>query len=136
MMMMMAVARPVRSQDSTNPVRSATDAARERERQERAGLPIAKGTLTSIDFARHEIQLKTVDGVQTLLYTLRTYVFRSKQKITVDGLKVGETIAVRFDTDPAGVRTIVRIKAYAPSGGDAPAPAPPTDTKQPARPSS
>lgn len=99
-----------RSEESTNQVRSATETAREEARERRASLPIAKGTLQDIDLFRRQLKLKTEDGVRTFTYTTRTYVFRDKEKITADKLKVGEVIAVRFDTDKDGNHTLTRIK--------------------------
>ncbi len=121
---------PVRSEDSTNQVKSATDLAREKARQQRRNLPFTKGTLRDIDFLRHELRLATVDGVRTFTYTPRTYIFRDKTKVTVDQLKTGEIIALRFNTDNDGVSTIVRIKAYGtPTAGAAP-PGPAISTNQ------
>jgi hypothetical protein len=106
---------PARGEDSTNQVRSAT----ERAGLERRKLPFAKGTLTGIDFLRHELRLKTADGAQTFLYTPRTYIFRDKDKITVDKLKIGEIVAVRFTTNNDDISTLVRIKVYASPTADA-----------------
>ena len=78
----------------------------------RAKLPFAKGTLDSIDLFRHQLKLKTGDGLRTFSYTANTYIFRGKEKITPDGLKVGETIALRFYTDADGQVLVRRIKAY------------------------
>ena len=114
----------VRSEDSTNRVKSATDLAREQARQQRQNLPFAKGTLKGIDFLRHELKLKTVDGVRTFTYTPRTYIFRDKDKVTVDKLKIGEIIALSFNTGNDGVSTVVRINAYGPPVPGAPPPGP------------
>jgi hypothetical protein len=105
---------PARPEDSTNQVRSTTGMAG----QERRKLPFAKGALTDIDFQRHELKVKTADGVQKFFYTPRTYIFRDKDKITVDKLKIGEIIAVRFTTDNNDINTLVRIKAYGSSAAD------------------
>jgi Cu/Ag efflux protein CusF len=123
---------PVRSEDPTNQVRSATDAAREDAMQRRAKLPIAKGTLKEVDLLRHQLKLTTEDGVQTFTYTARTYMFRDKDKITADKLKVGEIVALRFETDKDGNTTIIRIKTYSatPTSNAAP-PNPPASTNQP-----
>lgn len=128
---MLLACAPVQSGDSTNQVGSATSGARETASQQRRKQSFAKGTLTNIDLLRHELKLKTVDGVQTYSYTLRTYIFRDKDKVTVDKLKIGEIIAVRFNTDNNGVSTIVRIKAYGPLTADATPPESSTSTNQP-----
>jgi Cu/Ag efflux protein CusF len=101
----------VQSGDSTNQVKSTADLAREQARQ-RQNLTFAKGTLMDIDFLRHKLRLKTVDGVRTFAYTPQTYIFRDKDKVTVDKLRTGEIIALRFNTDTDGVNNVVRIKAY------------------------
>jgi len=121
----------VRAQESTNPVGSATETVREEARQQRARRPIAKGTLQAVDLLRRQLKLKTEDGVHTFTYTARTYIFRDREKITADKLKVGEVIAVRFDTDKDGNRTLTRIKTDNPTPS-APAflPGPPASTNQ------
>jgi Cu/Ag efflux protein CusF len=128
---MLLACAPVQSEDSTNQVRSATGGAREKASQERRKLPFAKGTLTNIDFLRHELKLKTADGVQAFFYTPRTYIFRDRDKVTVDKLKIGEIIAVRFNTDNNGISTIVRIKAYGPPTTDVAPPESSTSTNGP-----
>ena len=89
-----------------------TRAARDEAAQRRAKLPFAKGTIESLDLLRHQFKLKTEDGVRTFTYTANTYIFRGKEKITPDGLKTGETIALRFYTDSEGQILVRRIKAY------------------------
>ena len=114
-------------QDATN---STSGDAREEAKQHRAALPFAKGTIESIDLLRHQIKLKTKDEVRTFTYTAGTYIFRGKEKITPDGLKTGETIALRVYTDQEGQVLVRRIKAY----GIAPsAPAEPPVTAEPAK---
>jgi len=78
-------------------------------------MPIAKGTIKEIDLLRHQIKLTTEDGLRTFTYTSRTYIFRDKEKITADNLKVGEVIALRFSTDKNGNVVVLRIKARTPS---------------------
>jgi hypothetical protein len=67
-----------------------------------------------VDLLRHLLKLKTEDGVRTFTYTPQTYMFRDKNKITVDKLKVGEIIAVRLATDKDGTTTVSRLKAQGP----------------------
>jgi len=128
--LMCVVSTTVRSEDSTNQVRSAADLAREQARQQRQKQTFTKGTLKDIDFLRHELKLKTVDGVRTFTYTPQTYIFRDKARVAVDNLKTGEIIALRFNTDRDGVSTVVRIKAYGPPTTDGPPPGPPISTNQ------
>jgi Cu/Ag efflux protein CusF len=108
-----SVATPVRCEVSTNQVKSATELAREEAKQRRARLPIAKGTLKEVDLLRHQLKLTTEDGLRTFTYSAQTYVFRDKDRITVDQLKRGEIIALRFDTDKDGKATVTRIKVQA-----------------------
>ena len=95
---------------------------REEAQQRRASLPFAKGTLDSIDLLRHQLKLKIENNLRTFTYTANTYIFRGKEKITPEGLKAGEIIALRFYTDNEGQVLVRRIKAYgtAPSAGAEP----------------
>ncbi|HUJ72952.1 MAG TPA: hypothetical protein VLZ30_11965 [Verrucomicrobiae bacterium] len=108
--LVVSTATPVRCQVSTNQVKSAQEQAHEEGKQRRARLPIAKGVLKEIDLLRHQLKLTTEDGVRTFTYTERTYIFRDKEKITVDKLNRGEVIALRFDTDKDGNAIVNRIK--------------------------
>jgi Cu/Ag efflux protein CusF len=103
------------SQDATNRVKSSVEIARDEARQRRAKMPIAKGAIKEIDLLRHQIKLTTEDGVRTFTYTSRTYIFRDKDKITVDALKIGEIVALRFNTDGDGNVVVLRIKARTPA---------------------
>jgi|HubBroStandDraft_6_1064221.scaffolds.fasta_scaffold371164_2 Cu/Ag efflux protein CusF len=103
------------AQDSTNQVRSSAETAREEARQRRAKMPIAKGTIKEIDLLRHQLKLVTEDGLRTFTYTSRTYIFRDKEKITADNLKVGEIVALSFNTDKDGNVLVQRIKARTPA---------------------
>ena len=118
------------SQEATNPVKSSAETTREEARQRRAKMPIAKGTIKEIDLLRHQLKLTTEDGLRTFTYTSRTYIFRDKEKIAADNLKVGEVIALRFNTDKDGNVLVLRIKARTPS--ELMEPPPPTSAgKQP-----
>jgi len=106
---------PARAQDSTNQVGSSAQTAREEARQRRAKMPIAKGTIKEIDLLRHQLKLVTEDGLRTFTYTSRTYIFRDKEKVTADNLKVGEIVALSFTTDKDGNVLVQRIKARTPA---------------------
>jgi Cu/Ag efflux protein CusF len=112
--LVISIATPVRCEVSTNQVKSATELAHEEGKQRRARLPIAKGVLKQVDLLRHQLKLTTEDGVRTFTYTERTYIFRDKEKITVDKLNRGEIIAVRFDTDKDGNAIVNHIKVQSP----------------------
>ncbi len=92
--------------------KSTTGAAREEVKQGRAQLQFAKGTLESIDLLRHQLALRIGGDLRTFTYTADTYIFRGKEKITPDGLKTGETVALRFFTEEDGRVLVRRIKAY------------------------
>jgi Cu/Ag efflux protein CusF len=121
------------SQEATNQVKSSAETARDEARQRRAQMPIAKGAIKEIDLLRHQIKLTTEDGLRTFTYTSRTYIFRDKEKITVDNLKVGEIVALRFNTDKDGNVLVLRIKARTPSElMEPPSPSPVDATNSPA----
>ena len=117
-----------RSQDSTNQIKSAADIGREQARPRRQTQ--AKGTLEDIDYLRHELKLKMASGLRTFTYTPRTYIFRDKDKITLDKLKIGEVIALQYRTGDDGIRTVVRIKAYGAPTAAGPPPGPSSSTNQ------
>ena len=105
-----------------------TSESREEAQQRRAKLPFAKGTIDSIDLLRHQLKLKTKGDLRTFTYTARTYIFRGKEKITPEGLRTGELIALRFYTDQDGQVLVSRIKAYGTNqvaGAESPGPAEP-----------
>ena len=106
---------PAKSQDATNQVKSSVETAREEARQRRAKMSTAKGSIKEIDLLRRQIKLTTEDGLRTFTYTSRTYIFRDKEKITADNLKVGEIVALSFTTDKDGMVLVQRIKARTPS---------------------
>jgi len=115
MWLVISTAAPVRCEVSSNDVKSAQELAHEEGKQRRARLPIAKGVLKEVDLLRRQLKLTTEDGVRTFTYTERTYIFRDKEKITVDKLNRGEVIALRFDTDKDGNAIVSRIKVQSPA---------------------
>lgn len=121
------------SQEATNQVKSSVEIARDEARQRRAKMPLAKGAIKEIDLLRHQLKLTTEDGLRTFTYTSRTYIFRDKDKITADNLKVGEVVALRFNTDKDGNVLVLRIKARTPSElMEPPSPVPADATNSPA----
>ena len=101
-------------QETQSIKKSTTEIAREGAQQRRAQTPFAKGTLQAHDFLRRTLTLKTKDGPRTFTYTVRTYIFRGKEKITPDKLKTGEIIALRFYTEKDGRILVQRMKVYEP----------------------
>lgn len=73
--------------------------------------PFAKGPVARIDLINKQLTLKLKDGEHTFTITDQTYIFRGKEKITADKLKLGEIIALSFYTDAAGRTLVRRIKA-------------------------
>lgn len=72
--------------------------------------PFAKGPLEAIDLGRHTVTVKTKEGVQTFTMNDRTAIFRAKDKITADKLKIGEVIALSFYESEQGRIFVRRIK--------------------------
>jgi Cu/Ag efflux protein CusF len=86
--------------------------------------PFTKGPIEKIDLAHKLLTLKTRDRLETFTWTERTYVFRGKEKISVDKLKQGEIVALRFYTDEQGQLVAQRIKAAPPPQEASPNPTP------------
>lgn len=80
--------------------------------------PFAKGPIEKIEPFPKQITIHTKTGSRTFTWTDRTIIFRGKQRITAETLKVGETIAIRYDRTTTNPVYIQRIKA-------APLPPPP-----------
>lgn len=77
--------------------------------------PFAKGQLVKLDLINKQLTLKLKDGPHTFILTERTYIFRGKEKITPDKLKINEIIALNFYADDAGRAFVRRIKAPEPA---------------------
>lgn len=72
--------------------------------------PFASGTVERIDLGSQRISLKTSVGLRSFEVTARTYIFRGKEKITLDKLKIGEGIKLSYRTNELGQALVERIK--------------------------
>jgi len=85
--------------------------------------PFARGALTKLNLAAQKITVNTDNGDRDFILTPKTYIFRDKQKISADQLKVGELIKLNFLTNETGQAFVRRIKvAPIEPGTNAPAP--------------
>jgi Cu/Ag efflux protein CusF len=92
--------------------------------------PFAKGTLESLDLSRSRLALQTKTGITNFVFDAQTRVFRQKKRITIDQLKTGEVVALRFlsrahDAPLAQIIKAPTDEAAASTNGAAP-PAPPS----------
>jgi hypothetical protein len=76
--------------------------------------PFAAGTIRKVDASGKLLIIATPAGSQTLAVTERTYLFRGKEKLTVDRLKVGEVVKINYYTNETGQAFIRRLKVALP----------------------
>jgi Cu/Ag efflux protein CusF len=76
--------------------------------------PFAKGIIEKLDLAARRITVKTDRGPRAFDLTSRTYVFRGKEKLTLDKLKLGDSIKLNYYTNDLGQALIRRIKVDQP----------------------
>ncbi len=76
--------------------------------------PFAAGTIEKLDPYTRRIVLDTTKGPQTLIVTDRTYLFRGKEKLTFDKLKVGESVKINYYTNETGQAFVRRLKVDLP----------------------
>jgi Cu/Ag efflux protein CusF len=76
--------------------------------------PFAKGTIEKLDLAAKRITVKTDRGPRGFDVTPRTYIFRGKDKLTLDKLKLGDSIKLNYYTNDLGQALIRRIKVDLP----------------------
>ena len=72
--------------------------------------PFARGTLAQLDLTAKQLTLTTDDGPRTFTFTSATYLFRGKQKITADQLKLNELIRLNYYTNDLHQLAIRRLK--------------------------
>lgn len=72
--------------------------------------PFAKGTLDQLDLGSRRMSLNTPSGRRSFEVTARTYIFRGKEKITLDKLKIGENLRLSYYTNELGQTLVKRIK--------------------------
>jgi Cu/Ag efflux protein CusF len=82
--------------------------------------PFAKGTIEKLDPTGQQIILKTTLGTRTFAVNARTYMFRGKEKLTFEKLKIGYPIKLNYSTNETGQAVVRRLKV------DVAEPAPPS----------
>ncbi len=73
-------------------------------------VPFSKGRLEKLDAVRKTLTIQTKSGLQTFWLTDRTRVFHGKEELSMDRLKTGDIVAVRFALDGRGDRVARIIK--------------------------
>jgi Cu/Ag efflux protein CusF len=73
--------------------------------------PFASGRVERLDLGSQRISLKTSIGARTFEVTARTYIFRGKEKITLDKLRIGDELKLSYRTNELGQALVERIKA-------------------------
>jgi Cu/Ag efflux protein CusF len=76
--------------------------------------PFAKGIIAKLDLPAGRITLKTEHGPRAFDFTPRTYIFRGKEKLTPDKLKLGDSIKLNYYTNDLGHALLRRIKVDLP----------------------
>lgn len=83
--------------------------------------PFMAGSIEKLDPYTRRIVLDTTKGQQTLIVTDRTYLFRGKEKLTFDKLKIGESVKINYYTNETGQAFVRRLKVDLPSPPEEPA---------------
>lgn len=76
--------------------------------------PFAKGTIEKLDATAKTVTLATPSGTRTFALTERTYVYRGKEKLGLDKLKIGDAIKINYYTNETGQAFIRRLKVDQP----------------------
>ena len=76
--------------------------------------PFAAGTIQKLDANAKSVTILTPKGPQTLTLTERTYLYRGKEKLTPDKLKIGDLIKINYYTNETGKAFIRRLKVNVP----------------------
>ena len=72
--------------------------------------PFAKGTILQIDPRSQSFALDTPDGPRSFVWTIHTYVYRGKEKLSMEKLQVGDHIKLSFSKNELGQSEVKRIK--------------------------
>jgi len=72
--------------------------------------PFAAGTIQSADKSGRLLTLVTAKGPLTVALTDRTYIYRGKEKWTVDKLRVGDLVKINYYTNETGQAFVRRLK--------------------------
>lgn len=76
--------------------------------------PFAKGTIEKVEVSLKKIIVATPDGSQAFTWTARAYVYRGKEKMSFEKLKVGDMVKMNYYTNETGQAFIRRMKVDAP----------------------
>ena len=76
--------------------------------------PFAKGIVEKLDLAAKRVTVRTDHGPRAFDLTPRTYIFRGKDKLTFDKLKLGDSIKLNYYTNDLGQALVRRIKVDQP----------------------
>jgi Cu/Ag efflux protein CusF len=76
--------------------------------------PFASGTIERLDLGSKRLGIKTPKGARSFDVTIRTYIFRGKEKLTLDKLKIGDKIKLSYYTNELGQTLVKRIKVNQP----------------------
>jgi hypothetical protein len=85
--------------------------------------PFAAGKIQNVDASGQLLTITTPKGSKTMALTERTYLYRGKEKLTVDKLKIGDPVKINYYTNETGQAFIRRLKVAVPPGAESP-PAP------------
>ncbi len=72
--------------------------------------PFAAGTIQTVDKSGKIFTLATAKGPLTVALTDRTYLYRGKEKLTADKLKLGDSVKINYFTNETGQAFVRRLK--------------------------
>jgi Cu/Ag efflux protein CusF len=76
--------------------------------------PFAAGTIKTMDSSGKLLTVVTAKGTRTFGVTERTYIYRGKEKLTSDKLKIGDSVKINYFTNETGQAFIRRLKVQPP----------------------
>jgi Cu/Ag efflux protein CusF len=103
-------ARSLHAQQATPSASALSDAGGDDQTPVKRPSPFAKGTILEMDPRSQSFALETPDGVRTFVWTVHTYVYRGKEKLSMEKLQVGDHIKLSFSTNEHGKAEVKRIK--------------------------
>ena len=72
--------------------------------------PFAKGMIETVDVVSKRITVNTTAGSRVFIVTDRSFLYRGKEKISVEKLKLGEFIKLNYFTNESGQAVVRRLK--------------------------
>lgn len=101
----------LRAQDASLSPAGSTDAGQtDQKPPAKPPSPFAKGAILQIDRNSQLFLLDTPDGPREFLWTPNTYVYRGKEKLSMDKLHIGDHIKLAFRMNERGLAEVKRIK--------------------------